>query len=248
VFLGSAYKNIGVQPLLDGVNQYLPSPAEIENSALDLNADAAEVALTPDPQAPLVALAFKLEVTPYGQLTYLRVYQGSLSKVPSSSHPQQETNQGGKAGDDACQRNGRRPTGRGRGHRGSLRGRLLFRRHLHGRDRQLCHDLHAGPGTRVSLAVNPKDNKSGTQMSKAIHRFVREDPTFRSHVDQESGETIISGMGELHLEIYVERMSGVRRRGGDRYAPGGLPRSDFPEGGFRLHHKKQTGGPGSTAA
>ncbi|HEJ83981.1 MAG TPA: GTP-binding protein, partial [Desulfobacteraceae bacterium] len=80
VFLGSAYKNIGVQLVLDGVNQYLPSPAEARNVALDLDMDEAEVVLQTNPESPIVALAFKLEVTPYGQLTYLRIYQGSIKK------------------------------------------------------------------------------------------------------------------------------------------------------------------------
>ena len=246
VFLGSAYKNIGVQPLLDGVNQYLPSPAEIENSALDLNADAAEVALTPDPQAPLVALAFKLEVTPYGQLTYLRVYQGSLSKGAELLNT----------------RNRKR----------IKVGRLVM---MHASEMEDAQQAEAGdivalfgvdcfsgdtftdgtvnyamtsmrvPEPVVSLAVNPKDNKSGTQMSKAIHRFVREDPTFRSHVDQESGETIISGMGELHLEIYVERM---RREFGAEVETG-MPQVAYREAisrkaDFDYTHKKQTGGAG----
>ena len=80
VFMGSAYKNIGIQPLLDGVNQYLPSPTEVENYALNLDQGQAEVMLSPNPDDPLVALALKLEVTRYGQLTYLRIYQGSIGK------------------------------------------------------------------------------------------------------------------------------------------------------------------------
>jgi elongation factor G len=80
VFLGAAYKNIGIQPLLDAVTLYLPSPIDVENLALDLEQDEKEILLISDPSAPLVALAFKLEVTPYGQLTYLRIYQGSIKK------------------------------------------------------------------------------------------------------------------------------------------------------------------------
>ena len=80
VFMGSAYKNKGVQLLLDGVNNYLPSPKEVENVGLDLDKNEAEVKLHCDPEAPLVALAFKLEESRYGQLTYIRIYQGTLRK------------------------------------------------------------------------------------------------------------------------------------------------------------------------
>jgi elongation factor G len=73
VFIGSAYKNVGVQLVLDAVNQYLPAPDEVENVALDLDQDEKELSLKTDPEMPVVALAFKLEVTPYGQLTYLRI-------------------------------------------------------------------------------------------------------------------------------------------------------------------------------
>jgi len=80
VFMGSAYKNTAVQPLLDGVRAFLPSPAEVPINALDISKNEAPVELTPDPQAPLVALAFKLEEGRFGQLTYLRIYQGTLKK------------------------------------------------------------------------------------------------------------------------------------------------------------------------
>ena len=246
VFLGSAYKNIGVQPLLEGVNLYLPSPAEVENNALDLDTNDHAVSLSPDPAAPFVALAFKLEVTPYGQLTYLRVYQGSLRK-----------------GDDLLNTRNRKRLKVGR----------LVR--MHASEMEDIQQAEAGdivalfgvdcfsgdtftdgrvnyaltsmrvPEPVVSLAVTPKDNKASTQMSKAIQRFVREDPTFRSRVDPESGETIISGMGELHLEIYVERM----RREFNAEVETGMPQVAYREAisrkaEFNYTHKKQTGGSG----
>jgi len=246
VFVGSAYKNIGVQPVLDGVNHYLPAPIEVESVALDLDQDEKEVVLENDPDRPVVALAFKLEVTPYGQLTYLRIYQGSIGK-----------------GDDLVITRTRKKIKVGR----------LARMHademeditrayagdivaLFGID---CYsgDTFTGgslsysmssmfvPEPVISLAVTPEDNKSQNNMSRALNRFIREDPTFRSHVDEESGETIISGMGELHLDVYVERM---KREFSARVVTG-IPQVAYREAITRMApfdyiHKKQTGGSG----
>ncbi|NNG08264.1 MAG: elongation factor G [Desulfobacteraceae bacterium] len=246
VFMGSAYKNIGIQPLLDGVNQYLPSPNEVENFALNLDQEQAEVMISPNPDDPLVALAFKLEVTRYGQLTYLRIYQGSIGK-----------------GDDLINVRDRKKIKVGR----------LVRMHADEMEditRAVAGDIVAlfgvdcfsgdtftdgrlnysmssifVPEPVISLTISPADHKSQTNVSKALTRFIKEDPTFRSHVDQESGETIISGMGELHLEIYVERMK--REFGAD--VSTGVPQVAYREAisrraEFDYLHKKQTGGSG----
>jgi elongation factor G len=246
VFVGSAYKNIGVQPLLDGVNLYLPEPAEVENWALDLDHGEAKQALENDPAKPVVALGFKLEVTPYGQLTYLRIYQGSIGK-----------------GDDLIITRSRKKIKVGR----------VVRMHadkMEDMDRAYAGDIialfgvdcYSGdtftdgtlnyslssmfvPEPVISFTVTPGDSKSQDNMSKALNRFAKEDPTFKSYVDEETGETIISGMGELHLDVYVERM---KREFGVRVETG------FPEVAYReaitkkaefdYTHKKQTGGAG----
>jgi elongation factor G len=246
VFVGSAYKNIGIQPVLDAVSEYLPSPEDVENIALDLNQEEQAVTLSTNPDDPLVALAFKLEVTPYGQLTYLRIYQGSLGK-----------------GDNLVNIRNRKKIKVGR----------LVRMHademidipkagsgdiiaLFGvdcfsgdtfTDGRLNYTMSSMfvPEPVISLAVFPRDNKSSTKMSRALNRFIREDPTFRSQVDQESGETIISGMGELHLEIYVERM----KREFEAEVDTGNPQVAYREAisrkaDFDYIHKKQTGGAG----
>lgn len=246
VFMGSAYKNIGVQPLLDAVNEYLPSPTEVENFALNLDQGQAEVMLSSNPDDPLVALAFKLEVTRYGQLTYLRIYQGSIGK-----------------GDDLLNvRDGKK-----------IKVGRLVRMHADEMEditRAVAGDIVAlfgvdcfsgdtftdgrlnysmssifVPEPVISLAISPADHKSQTNVSKALNRFIKEDPTFRSHVDQESGETIISGMGELHLEIYVERM----KREFEADVATGVPQVAYREAisrrvEFDYLHKKQTGGSG----
>lgn len=246
VFLGSAYKNIGVQPVLDGVTRYLPSPAEIENKAFDLDRDEAEVPLKSDPLLPVVALAFKLEVTPYGQLSYLRLYQGSLKKgdelvitrtgkkikvgrLVRMHADQMEELTEASAGDIIA----------------------LFGVDCYSGDTFTDGSLNYSmssmfvPAPVISLSITPQDNKSQNNMSKALNRFVREDPTFKSYVDEESGETIISGMGELHLEVYVERM---KREFGANVTTG-IPRVAYREAitrraEFDYTHKKQTGGSG----
>ena len=246
VFMGSAYKNVGVQLILDGVNQYLPAPDEVENVALDLDQDEKEVSLETDPEMPVVALAFKLEVTPYGQLTYIRIYQGNIGK-----------------GDNLVITRTRKKLKIGRlvrMHAGQMED--LTRAYagdivaLFGVDCQSGDTFTDGrlnysmssmfvPEPVISLAISPKDHKSQNNMSRALNRFVKEDPTFRSHVDQESGETIISGMGELHLDVYVERM----KREFSAEVETGNPQVAYREAitrrtSFDYIHKKQTGGSG----
>jgi elongation factor G len=246
VFLGSAYKNIGVQPVLDGVMYYLPAPDEVEIAALDMDREEKEIMLSSRPDDPLVCLAFKLEVTPYGQLTYLRIYQGSIKK-----------------GDDLVNTRTRKRIKVGR----------LVR--MHADEMEEISKASAGdivalfgvdcysgdtftdgrlnfsmssmfvPEPVIFLTLSPEDNQSSAKMAKALNRFTKEDPTFRSQVDRESGETIISGMGELHLEIYVERM---KREFGAAVSTG-MPQVAYREtvsrrAEFNYTHKKQTGGAG----
>ncbi|MCX6562295.1 MAG: elongation factor G [Candidatus Aminicenantes bacterium] len=246
VFVGSAYKNKGVQPLLDGVVRYLPNPADVKNVARDLDEGGKEIALKADDDAPAVLLAFKLEDGPYGQLTYIRIYQGSLKK-----------------GDEITNTRSRQKVKIGRlvrMHADSMEdiafagaGDIVA---LFGID-CASGDTFASPGLNVamtsiyvpepviSLSIKPKDKKALDKMAKALNRFTKEDPTFRTHVDPESHETIIQGMGELHLEVYVERM----KREYNAEVETGKPQVAYREAigqrvEFDYTHKKQTGGAG----
>ena len=246
VFMGSAYKNKGVQPLLDAINYYLPAPGEVKNVALDMENDEAPVELTSNPDDPLVCLAFKLEDGRYGQLTYIRVYQGTLRKGDFILN---------------CRTGNKTKVGR------------VVR--MHANEMEDIEEIPAGyigalfgidcasgdtftsPGIRytmtsmhvpdpvISLAIVPKDSKAQDNMAKALNRFTKEDPTFRAYVDHETGETIISGMGELHLEVYIERM----RREYNAEVEVGQPQVAYREtitqrADFNYTHKKQTGGAG----
>jgi elongation factor G len=246
VFIGSAYKNKGVQSLLDAVVRYLPAPAEVKNTALDLDNNETPVELVPNNESKPVALAFKLEDTTYGQLTYIRIYQGSVKKggelfntrsrkrfkvgrlIRMHSNHMEDISEA-SAGDIVA----------------------LFGIDCASGDTFVHPDLNYSmtsmyvPNPVISLALNPKDKKSSDNMGKALNRFTKEDPTFRTHVDPESQETIIQGMGELHLEVYVERM----RREYNAEVETGMPQVAYREtitamAEFNYTHKKQTGGSG----
>jgi len=246
VFIGSAYKNKGIQPLLDAVSSYLPCPTDVVNHALDLADEEKEFAVSNDPDDKLIMLAFKLEDGRYGQLTYVRTYQGVLKKGETVYNSR--TGKKVKIGRlvrmhademeeiDSC---------------GPGDIVALFGVDCASGDTFTAEGLSASmssmhiPEPVISLAVIPVDNKAQTNMSKALNRFTKEDPTFRTYVDHETGETIISGMGELHLDVYIERM----KREYSAEVQAGAPQVAYREtitmqAAFDYTHKKQTGGSG----
>jgi len=249
VLMGSAFKNKGIQALLDAAELYLPNPSEIENEAFNSLKEDESTLLTMNPKDPVVAYAFKLENQQYGQLTYIRLYQGILKK-----------------GDVVL--NNRR-------NKKIKVGRLAK---MHADEMMEVSELQAGeigaifgvdcalgdtftspsiryhmrnsfiPKPIISLSIKPKDNKSLSNMAKALGRFTKEDLTFKSFLDQETGQTIIQGIGELHLEVYIERM----RREYKVDLEVGKPQVAYRETlskeiKFEYIHKKQSGGRGQYA-
>jgi len=246
VMMGSAYKNKGVQPLLDAVVRYLPDPTEVANTAVDLDNDEAQVQLDTDPSGATVALAFKLEDGRYGQLTYLRVYQGTLRRddfifnartgkkhkigrlVRMHADEMEEIREAG-AGDIVA----------------------MFGIDCNSGDTFTDGSLHVAmtsmhvPDPVISIAIKPVDKNAETKMSKALRRFTKEDPTFRVAVDPESNETILSGMGELHLDVYLERMKREYNAAVEVSPPQVAYRETISrQAKFDYTHKKQTGGSG----
>lgn len=248
VLMGTAYRNVGVQPLLDAVIRYLPSPLERKVVARTVD-NTEEFPLEADPQKPLVGMAFKIVDDPYGQLTFMRVYQGTIAK--GETYYNQRTS------------------------RKERIGRLV---RIHADKREDINEASAGdivavmgidcasgdtyastnkycslekmfvPEPVIKMAVSPATRDGADRLGKALARFCKEDPTFRVTTDEETGETLVAGMGELHLEIYVERI----RREYNVEVEVGAPKVSYREAPtqaaeYNFKHKKQTGGSGQYA-
>jgi len=249
VLLGSAFKNKGVQPLLDAVVKYMPSPLDRMAYARDNENEGAEIALTADPEASMAAMAFKIVDESFGQLTFTRVYQGQIERGSTYYNSRAQKKQ--------------------------RVGRIL---RMHANDREdvqvaragdivalIGIDCHSGDtlcsmshnyslesihvaDPVISLSIKPASSNDRDKLSKALHRFCREDPTFHVRGDEATSETIISGMGELHLEVYIERL----RREQNIELEVGPPQVTYREAptretSFDHKHKKQTGGSGQYA-
>ena len=249
VYMGTAYKNKGVQPLLDAVVEFLPAPTDTHPTALEFQEPHREIALKPDPALPTVAMAFKIVEDPYGTLVFMRIYQGSFRKGEQYYN----------------QRTGKR----------ERFGRIV---RIHADERMEIEEAGAGeivaimgldcasgdtfcseypfctlqsmyvPEPVIQVAITPKERGDANKLGKALQRFRREDPTLLITNDKESSETIMSGMGELHLEVYVERI----RREYNVDVEVSRPRVNYREAPtqpfkFDYRYRKQTGGSGQYA-
>lgn len=246
VFMGSAFKNKGVQKLLDGVLDYLASPVDVKNKALDQNNNEEMITLESNYEKPLVCLAFKLEDGRYGQLTYVRVYQGKLSKGMTIYN--MSNNKKHNVG-RLCRMHSDEMEDIDSAEAGDII--ALFGIDCASGDTFTDGKLKVSmesmfvPAPVISLTIEAKESKHLNNLAKALNRFTKEDPTFQTHVDPESGQTIIKGMGELHLEVYIERMK--REYGVELIT--GAPQVAYREtitskADFDYTHKKQTGGQG----
>jgi elongation factor G len=252
VFCGSAYKNKGVQIAMNGVVEYLPDPTEVTNKAFFIDErerKETEVALETRNDRPLCALAFKLEQGRYGQLTYLRIYQGKVQKgdtvyntrtgqkiklgrlVRMHADDMEDIDEGG-AGDIIAMFGVDCAAGDT----------------FHGDEVKYSLRSMFVPDPVIYYSVEPKDKAMQANFSKALNRFAKEDPTFRVRRDEESGETIIAGMGELHLDVYIERMKREYKTETNVGEPQVAYRETITrETPYHYTHKKQTGGSGQYA-
>ncbi|MHC4386726.1 MAG: elongation factor G [Planctomycetota bacterium] len=246
LMMGTAFKNKGVQLLMDAVCEYLPSPLDRIAFARDHDNEGAETPLASDPDAPAVAMAFKITDESFGQLTYTRVYQGRIQK--GQHYRNARTNRKQRVG------------------------RIV---RMHANDREDVNDAgpgdivalvgvdcasgdtFCGEGLNyslesifvadpvISLSITPATSADQDRMAKALSRFMKEDPTFRVSSDPETGQTIVAGMGELHLDVYIERMRREFKAAVDVSQPNVSYReAPTVEVEFNHKHKKQTGGSG----
>jgi len=247
MLMGSAYKNKGVQDLLDAVCRYLPSPLDRTNKAMNADDETEEIILESDVTKPFVGYAFKIQDHPTaGQVTYMRIYQGMLTKGSAITNMMTDKRVSAKRMVRMHSNEVKDVASAGAGDIIALAGvecdsGVTF---TDGKHRVTCSSMFV-PEAVMSLSVSA-GREDQARLQKALRRFQREDPTFRVEVIQETSETIISGMGELHLEIYCERM---KREYKVETLETGEPKVNYREtvtqkATFEYLHKRQTGGRG----
>jgi elongation factor G len=249
VFCGSAYKNKGVQPLLDAIVRYLPNPLERKVIAKNWSNPDEKFDLEANPAKPLVAMAFKIVDDPYGQLTFMRIYQGTLKK--GEAYINQRTSQKQRFSRIVRMHADKREEidSADAGDIVAVMGVDAASGDTYAADQKYCTlESMFVPEPVIKMAITPTNRDGLDKLSKALQRFTREDPTFRVATDEETGETLIAGMGELHLDIYVERI----KREYKVDVEVGAPKVSYREAPTRAtaydyKHKKQTGGSGQYA-
>ena len=249
VFCGSAYKNKGVQLLLDAVVRYLPNPLERKVIAKNWSNPDERFDLEPNPAKPLVAMAFKIVDDPYGQLTFMRLYQGTLKK--GEAYINQRTSQKQRFSRIVRMHADKREEidSAEAGDIVAVMGVDAASGDTYSTDAKYCTlESMFVPEPVIKMAITPTQRDGLDKLSKALQRFTREDPTFRVATDEETGETLIAGMGELHLDIYVERI----KREYKVEVTVGAPKVSYREAptkstAYDYKHKKQTGGSGQYA-
>jgi len=249
VYLGSAYKNKGVQLLLDAITRYLPSPLDRPIKAKNWEHADQEFKLEPDPAKPFVGMAFKIVEDPFGQLTFMRIYQGTIQKGETFFN--QRTGQKQRFSRIVKMHADKRSEidAAGPGDIVAVMGIDCASGDTYASQNKYCTlESMFIPDPVIKMAINPASREGADKMGKALARFRKEDPTFRVSTDEETSETVIAGMGELHLDIYVER---IRREYGIEVEVG-APKVSYRESPtktaeYNFKHKKQTGGSGQFA-
>lgn len=249
VYMGTAFKNKGVQPMLDAVLRYLPSPLDRDINGRDPADETKKIELKPDSEAPFVGMAFKIVDDPFGQLTFMRIYQGEIkkgetyvnqrtgrkerfSRIVRMHSDKREEIEVARAGDIIA-----------------VMGIDSASGDTYSIERDFCtlESMYV-PEPVIKIAISPKTRSDGDKLGKALQRFRKEDPTFRVFTDEETNEILISGMGELHLDVYIER---IKREYGVELEVG-APKVSYRESptkevSFDYKHKKQSGGSGQFA-
>ncbi len=249
VFMGSAYKNKGVQCLLNAVTRYLPSPLDREIRANSIANPEEKVDLTPDPAKPFVGMAFKIVEDPYGQLTFMRLYQGTVEK--GITYVNQRTGRKERFSRIVRMHADKREEipSAAAGDIVAIMGIEAASGDTYAIESNYCTlESMFVPEPVIRIAITPASRNDADKLGKALNRFRKEDPTFQVATDEETNEILIAGMGELHLDVYVERI----RREYKVEVEVGAPKVSYREAPqqiatFDYRHKKQTGGSGQFA-